>query len=465
MNEQVLAESAVCLKEVLDRVPIPFPGEIPGPESTSLPERWKLPGTDIDLIQQKQGPFTGEYLFSAHTVINAPRYYKRIREQPFRTSPPTVSKGLIEWYRYEPATPLAAWIVDRLPDGAKHRIAMYALWQWVGIVVVFVGGLGLMALIYRLGRMRAERFRTNNLFRYVITLVFPLTNLLIPLGMKWLLRRDLMVVGGFLRVTDFLLGLVFLLALLRLIWASGNRLLVGMLNHPRFVEKQLDAQFIRLVGRVLTIVTVVIVFLEGGKRLGIPLSTLLAGAGISGLAIALAAQDSLKNILGSVMLILDKPFEVGDRILVKTFDGVVKEIGLRSTKLQLMTGHGASIPNEVLARLEVENVSRRPHIRRVLNLHIPLTTPADRMEQCVQRIQERLRDHEGQPEDKPPLVFFADILEHAHVLRIIYWYAPPKSLDLFAFSERFNLDLMRILEEEGISLQRPLQMTALPKPV
>ena len=95
-----------------------------------------------------------------------------------------------------------------------------------------------------------------------------------------------------------------------------------------------------------SIVAAVIVFLEGGKYLGIPLTTLLASAGVGGVAVALAAQDSLKNFFGTMMIILDKPYRLDERIVIKGYDGFVEEIGLRSTKLRLLNGHQATIPNE-----------------------------------------------------------------------------------------------------------------------
>lgn len=86
--------------------------------------------------------------------------------------------------------------------------------------------------------------------------------------------------------------------------------------------------------------------IQGLQALGFSGATLLAGASVSGLAVTLAAQSTLKNVFGSIMLVLDKPFVIGQRILVRDFDGVVEEIGLRSTRIRTLTGHEVSIPNE-----------------------------------------------------------------------------------------------------------------------
>jgi MscS family membrane protein len=127
--------------------------------------------------------------------------------------------------------------------------------------------------------------------------------------------------------------------------------------------------------KIVSLAISLLVFIEVGHYLGIPITTLLASAGVGGLAVALAAQDTVKNLFGTIMLMADKPFRVGERIVAAGYDGVVENIGLRSTRLRLLTGHQVTIPNDTLACNDVENVGRRPFIRRVSNIQIPLVTP------------------------------------------------------------------------------------------
>ena len=200
-------------------------------------------------------------------------------------------------------------------------------------------------------------------------------------------------------------------------------------------------------------------FLEGGQYLGIPLTTLLAGAGVSGLAVALAAQDTLKNLFGSIMIILDKPYRVGERIIAKGYDGVVEEIGLRSTKLRLLTGHAASIPNDEMARSDVENVGRRPHIRRVTDIHVPLNTPWEKLRQATDTIRKLLENHEGMNPDFPPRVSFNDFNPDSFNIRFICWYTPPQYWDFLDFSERLNLEICQAFDELGIQFRLPTRLT------
>ena len=147
------------------------------------------------------------------------------------------------------------------------------------------------------------------------------------------------------------------------IFAASNRIADMIIASPRIHPQGLDAQLIRIVSKLTSLLASVIVFLAGGQYLGIPLTTLLASAGIGGLAVALAAQDTLKALFGTITLMADKPFRVGERIIFQKYDGVVEDIGLRSTRIRLLTGHQATVPNDELARSDIENVGRRQQNR------------------------------------------------------------------------------------------------------
>jgi MscS family membrane protein len=190
---------------------------------------------------------------------------------------------------------------------------------------------------------------------------------------------------------------------------------------------------------------------------GKPMSTILAGVGLGGLAFALAAQDSIKNFFGSIMILLDKPFAVGERIVVDGYDGPVEEVGFRSTKVRTLTGHLVTVPNERAASSTIENIGRRPYIRRTLGVTITYDTPPDKVERAVKIIEDLLNNHEGMNPDFPPRVFFSDFNAASLNIVVFYWYHPPDYWQFLAFSQDFNLKLMRAYEEEGIEFAFPTQ--------
>lgn len=233
----------------------------------------------------------------------------------------------------------------------------------------------------------------------------------------------------------------------------------------RFVKREDNefdmnlVQMVRIVTRALIVVFGFIYILKAAT--GKPMTTLLAGLGIGGLAVALAAQDTLKNLFGSLMIMLDKPFAVGDRVVAEGFDGFVEEIGFRCTRLRTFQGHLISIPNEKMASVSVENIAQRPSIRRLTNITITYDTPPDKVERALSIIGETLKDHEGMHLDYPPRVYFNEFNDTSLNIIMIYWYHPPVYWDFMEFSERVNLQIMRAFEAEGIEFAFPTTTTYL----
>jgi MscS family membrane protein len=251
---------------------------------------------------------------------------------------------------------------------------------------------------------------------------------------------------------------IALLGFMGLIIGVSSRVAESIIAMPLVSRGSLDANLIRIVCRVLGIVAAVIVFLEGGRYLGFPLTTLIASAGIGGLAIALSAQGLIKGLFGTVTILLDKPFRVGERIVVNGHDGVVEEIGLRSTKVRaFQTNHLISIPNDLMADSEVENIGKRMHIRRSSDIHIPLDTSLEKVERAIAIVRDVLEDHEGMNPKFPPRVYFTDINPDAFNIRLIHWFTPPDLWQHYAFCEQVNLKIFRAFEEDGIQFSLPLR--------
>lgn len=188
-----------------------------------------------------------------------------------------------------------------------------------------------------------------------------------------------------------------------------------------------------------------------------PITSIIAGLGIGGLAVALAAQESLSHFFGSIALIFDKPFQVGDRVVIDGYDGPVESIGLRSTQIRTLEGHLVTIPNGKLANKNIQNIGERPFIRRIANITITYDTPPEKVDRAIEILQEELRDHEGMDPDFPPRVYFNEFNDASLNLFVIYWYHPPAYWDYMAFNDRFNRTIFRRFNEEGIDFAFPTQ--------
>jgi len=454
-------EAAACIKEILDRIELPSMDEVPGPEDlaadteSGLVDRWQIPGTALVIHRVTEGARAGDYLFSPETVNKAIRNYDLVKGLPYKEG---ATPDFYAWYLTHPGDTIAP-LVNALPDGFRTRmIGRQALWQWIALGILVIVSFASMIGLYFVGRKLAAKRLKVSMIWYGLTLGYPILAMLVPMVFNHLLEEEIRIAGKLLSGLTFAANVVFLLAAMIVINGLGTRIAEFIISNPKIPNKGLDAQFIRLIAKVLSLVLAVIVFLEGGKYLGIPISTLLASAGIGGFAFALAAQDSLKNFFGSIMIYLDKPYRIGERIAVKGYDGIVEEIGIRSTRLRLLTGHQATIPNEEMARSDIENIGRRPHIRRLVDLKLPIDTPPEKAEKAVEIVREILEDHEGMEADFPPRVFYTDIHPDSLNLRFVYWYHPPEYWDFLEFSQGVNLQIQRKFDKAGIALEVPTRL-------
>jgi MscS family membrane protein len=146
---------------------------------------------------------------------------------------------------------------------------------------------------------------------------------------------------------------------------------------------------------------------------------------------------------------------VGERIKIKAYDGVIEEIGLRSTKIRLLNGHLTIIPNEDMARSDIENIGRRPFIRRVSSIRLPVDIGPDKAEEAVQLIADLLEDHEGMSIAYPPRVWLNDFESDHLELKMIYWYHPPEYWAYTKHADWVNREILTRFEAAGITIALP----------
>ena len=456
-------EAAVALKEVLDRIELPKQKDVPDRkamthEDGSLLSRWTIPNTEITFQLITDGPLEGSYLFSPATVDRAGEFLQRVEHLPYKKG---ATEGFAASYLTSPGSKWLAEVVSRLPASAQERKNGQALWQWVGLGVVLFAGALLMALIYFIGRRVSKGGAAAGLTKYVLGLAFPIMAVFVPLKIIDVVTDQLVLSGTTLYILKFNLSLLILFCSMVVVLGIGRRVGEVIASASSIKSQSIDAQLVRVMSRLLGFIFAMVLLLQGGQHLGIPLSSLLAGAGVAGAALALSAQDVLKNIFGSIMLIMDKPFVVGERIKIKHYDGVVEEIGLRSTRLRLLNGHQAIIPNEDMARSDIENIGRRPFIRRVTDIPLSIGISATKARQAVEVVQELLKDHEGFNPDFPPRVWLNDFERDHLELRLIYWYHPPEYWKFTAHADVVNRQILEAFEAADIQIALPAFVTKL----
>lgn len=223
-------------------------------------------------------------------------------------------------------------------------------------------------------------------------------------------------------------------------------------------ESKMDDMLVPIVQTTLRVTIVVLTLLQIAQSLtDRPLTSILAGLGVGGLAVALAAQDTIKHFFGSLVLFADKPFQVGERITVDATDGVVEEVGFRSTRIRTLEGHLVTMPNGDLANKVITNIARRPHIRHRAVIGITYDTPPQKVERALAIVKELLENHEGRHPEFPPRVAFHEYGPFSLNLLVMFWFHPADYWQYMAFAEKFNLRLLERFNAEGIAFAFPTQ--------
>lgn len=233
----------------------------------------------------------------------------------------------------------------------------------------------------------------------------------------------------------------------------------AMVRFTATTETTLDDMIVPLVRKTLRIFLVIIFTLFVAQTVfGLDVTSWLAGLGIAGLAVSLAAQDSVKNLFGSITIFFDKPFLVDDYITFDGFSGTVEEIGFRSTRLRLLSGHLVTIPNMKFIDGNVENISKRPYIRRQMDVTITYDTPPAKIEEAIEILRDILFNdadivEQGKfdMDDKPPKLAFNELNADSLNIRAYYWYQLVGDPDrgFFSFIEHAQMVNMKLFQRYG----------------
>jgi len=225
-------------------------------------------------------------------------------------------------------------------------------------------------------------------------------------------------------------------------------------------ETKLDDMLVPAVRKALRVtIAIVAILLISETILGANVKSLLLSAGVGGIAIALAAKDTIANFFGSITIFTDRPFQMGEMVKIGEHIGPIEEVGFRSTRMRTTKGHLVTIPNSVIANSMVENIGRRPFIRRTSNITITYDSGHAKAKKAVEIIKEVLAgvpQLSGDP-DRPPRVYFSDFTDWALSIYMSYWVKPPDYWLYYEVNERVNLEIMKRFEAEGIEFAFPSQ--------
>jgi len=347
-----------------------------------------------------------------------------------------------------------------MADWLTFSVAGNEIWRVVALFVTLLSlvliGRILQVQLGRIGRAMAERNKREAVGVALRAAARAAPFFFLALGIMQGLKF-LVLPAEIRSLTDTAAGVLLALSVGYLVFT-----LIDVVEHMlRRLTKEgsaMDEMLVPMVRKSLRATVVVLTLVQVAQNLSDrPLTSLIAGLGVGGLAVALAAQETLKNFLGSLALLGDKPFEIGDRIVVGEHDGIVQGVGMRSTRMRTLEGHIVTIPNGDLANRTIRDISKRPNIRRILNITVTYDTPTEKLKRAIAILKELLANHEGMDPELPPRVLFNEFKSDSLNIFVIYWYHPPEWWDYMAFSERLNFQILERFNEAGIDFAFPTQ--------
>ncbi|MEO7415307.1 MAG: mechanosensitive ion channel domain-containing protein [Opitutaceae bacterium] len=254
----------------------------------------------------------------------------------------------------------------------------------------------------------------------------------------------------------------FSLAIYWIFW----RALQALLDHAAEVSKKRQlgvAAFMPWIKKSLMTVFIVFGVLLTIQSFGYDVKTLLAGLGIGGLAFALAAQDTLANVFGAIVVAVDQPFKLGEVVRIQGNVGSIEDIGVRSTRIRLIDKSLMVVPNKTVAAETITNLSR--FIRRRFEQTVGLTydTPTGQMDEIVGEISAIIK---AQPEVDATgvMVFFRDFSASSLDIWIVYETTAPDFIKAMTCKQRINLLIMKAVEARGLEFAFPTQTIHLESP-
>ncbi len=341
-----------------------------------------------------------------------------------------------------------------------NPVGPWTIGQLLLAFIFVVGGFVLRAILNAIVSHRlmalAEKTETKADDLASEALINPLGLILPVVGVYLAIRTLLVVQPEWLDASDQVFRVVSILVITWTAFRLVDALAILLLELASRTSSRLDDQVVPLVRKALKTFLGILAFILIAQNLGYSVSGLLAGLGIGGLALAMAAKDTLANLFGSIMILIDRPFHVGDWITFSGGDGVVEEIGLRSTRIRTFAKTVVSIPNQALANATVENHSLMPKRRIKFNLGVTYDASVDQVSGLVTGIEHYLKENTDIDQEFM-LVKFTTFNDSSLDLFVYCFTVTTDWTQHLAVRQDVNLRIMSMVEELGMSIAFPTQ--------
>ena len=389
----------------------------------------------------------GRWLFSARSLHQLPDIVEEVSDRTLLVGDEGTDSHL----------PFHLRMRNALPDYLKSTPFLLENWRWLALfILVVLGVLADRMLAWSLALfVRRSSSRTQSFKDVPDTMLRPLG--LIAMAIIWWLGINLLGLPE-QALLILLVGVKFLAAA-SAVWTAYRLvdLLTAWLKRKAAnTESTLDDALVPLAQRSFKVFVTVIGVVFIADNMNIDISSLLAGLGLGGLAFALAAKDMVQNLFGSITVLLDRTFSVGDWIVTEGVEGTVEEIGFRSTRVRTFYNSLITLPNSHFITASVDNMGKRRYRRYKTAFGLTYDTPPDRIEAFCEGLRELVRQHPYMRKDYFHVYLNDFGATSLDVLVYVFWETPDWGTELRE-RQRFLLDALRLASKMEVEFAFPTQ--------
>lgn len=436
LSETAREDLAYKLKEVIDRIAFVEMSEVPrDPEARPYHFPPGDPDAPIEIAPDKNG----NWVFTAETVANVGELYEQYKDQP----------------KVAGMTWIAEAFRDVSPDLLKTAFLL-PNYQWICLLLlIFIGFIADVVTRLVLRHATAAWFRFAKSEKQQVQ-----RGVWKPLG---LLAQALTWYGG-----TMLIGLPPLALTVLLVAVKFFAVVAGVWTAFRLIDvlakylaarasktgTKFDDLLVPLVSKSLKVFSVTAGLLMCAEAFNLPITGLIGGLGIGGAALAFASKDAISNVFGSVTVLTDRPFEIGDWIVTEGVEGTVENVGFRSTRIRTFYNSQITLPNSRLTTAFVDNLGRRRYRRIKTMIGLQYDTKPEQMDAFCEGVRELIRRHPYTRKDYYHVYFNSFGDSALEILLYCFVECPDWSVELRE-KHRLYLDIVRLAESVGVSFAFP----------
>lgn len=342
-----------------------------------------------------------------------------------------------------------------------------SLQSWLVALCILLGVFFLLKIIQRkaISRLSGTTRETDNQIDDLLISMLKKTKFFILLVASAYLASRVVVLGPSVEPL-WQKAVVLLLIIQGGLWAgAGIKFLIGRVLQKKLDQDAAGASTVTLLGFAARLILWVIVALLILGNLGVNITGLIAGLGIGGIAVALAVQNILGDLLASLSIVLDKPFVIGDFIVVDSLSGTVEHIGLKTTRVRSISGEQLIFSNNDLLKSRIHNNKRREQRRIVFTFGVMYSTPLEKIRRAKSIVWDIITKI---PQVRLDRVHFKEYGAQALVFEVVYFVLLPDYMLYMDIQERINLEMFEQFQSEGIEFAYPVQTVFLrqaPSPI